>query len=117
MNAEIGDFENNDRVNKISYLQQKQKNQYNFINHDEHIEVVIIDLFGEYKNCVKSCLSKAIAAKNINFLIIILLFVYHFLIFHTPHIFLLFQHIHCKLLELLYQDYQLKNHIFYKSMM
>ncbi len=69
MNAETGEFENKELINKVSYLQKKQSEQYARIKQEETIEVIIVDLFNEYKDCIKSCLAKSSKPVNIQFVI------------------------------------------------
>lgn len=69
MNAETGEFENKEMINKLSYLQKKQSEQYANIEQEEPIEVIVIDLFNEYKSCIKSCITKSANPDNIKFLV------------------------------------------------
>lgn len=69
MNGEIGDFDNKEYINNISYLQQKKIDKYLLSKKVNDIEVLIIDKFNDYKECMKSCLSTADDKNNIKFLI------------------------------------------------
>ena len=69
LNAETGEFENKDMIGKLSYLQRKKSDNHIFLHQRENIEVVIIDLFNEYKECIKSCLDKFSGENNISFVI------------------------------------------------
>ena len=69
MKAETGEFENKELANKISYLQKKQREEYEKISKEEPIEVVIVDLFNDYKKCIESCLKKSSNKDNISFII------------------------------------------------
>ena len=69
MKAENGCFESSQLDKKISYCQQKKIEQYNLITKKETIDVLVIDLFNEYKECVISCLSKSYDSNYINFII------------------------------------------------
>ena len=69
MTAETGEFENPEMKNKQSYIQKRQAEKYKETVKQENIEVIIIDLFGEYKECIKSCLKHAIYPNKIKFLV------------------------------------------------
>lgn len=69
MVAETGEFENEEMKNKTSYLQHKQRKKYNEMRKKEVIEVIIIDLFNEYKECIKSCLKTTSTPENVKFII------------------------------------------------
>ena len=69
MKAETGEFENKSLDKKLSYLQKKQHDEYNEMNKEEQIEVVMVDLFSDYKACVESCLKKSTNKENIKFVI------------------------------------------------
>ena len=69
MNAETGEFENETMRGKQSYLQKEQSNKHAYLNQPNYIEVVIIDLFNEYKECIKSCLSKSSKNNTIKFIV------------------------------------------------
>lgn len=69
MSAEIGEFENEDMKNKISYLQDIQNKQYKRMNKKEIIEIIMIDLFNDYKECISSCLKNAEIPQNIKFIL------------------------------------------------
>lgn len=69
MKAETGDFENPTLGNKLSYLQKKQHDEYSEMNKEEDIEVLIVDLFKDYKECVENCLRKSTNKNNIKFII------------------------------------------------
>ncbi len=69
LNAESGELENKDYIGKISYFSKKQTDMINFINKEETITVLIVDLYREYKDCIKYCLKNASSTNNINFVI------------------------------------------------
>ena len=69
MCAETGEFENEDMKKKISYLQNSQANKHNDMNKSEQIDIIMIDLFNDYKECIKSCLKTATKVNKINFII------------------------------------------------
>lgn len=69
MNAESGEFENKEQQNKQSYLQKKQSDLYKDINNKNEIEVIIIDFFNDYQNCIKSCLKTVKNPSKIKFLV------------------------------------------------
>ncbi len=69
MNAELGEYDNEKYIGKISYLQQKRAERSNLRNIKEKIEVIIIDLFDEYKDCIKWTLSKCENPEYIEFII------------------------------------------------
>ena len=68
MNAELGDFENEKYRNKVSYLMNKKIAKLS-ANNDKKIEVLIIDLFGEYDECIKTCLQNSTYSNNISFIV------------------------------------------------
>ena len=67
MSAENGEFSNRSLSKKISYFTQKtiDKNSQN----NKTIEVLIVDLFGEYLNCITSCLNNSDNKNNIKFIV------------------------------------------------
>ena len=69
MCAETGEYENPDMKNKISYLQNSQTKKHNYMNESEEIDIVMIDLFNEYKDCIESCLKTSTKVNKINFII------------------------------------------------
>lgn len=69
MCAETGEFENEEMKKKISYLQNSQANKHNDMNKSEQIDIIMIDLFNDYKECIKSCLKTATKVNKINFII------------------------------------------------
>lgn len=69
MNAETGEIDNKEMINKISYFKQKEIDQKKLLNKDETIDVIIIDLFNDYKKCINSCILKSTSPNKINFLI------------------------------------------------
>ncbi len=67
LNAELGEFNNKSLSKKVSYFTQKTiDSEKNSIN---DIEVVIIDLFGDYMTCINSCLNKSYNINNIKFIV------------------------------------------------
>lgn len=69
MNAEIGEFEQSKYKNKISYLQKQRKELTQKRKAKEQIEVIVIDLFDEYKDCIKWALNKSTNPEYINFIV------------------------------------------------
>ena len=69
MNAELGEYDNEKYKGKVSYIQQKRAERSKLRNIKEKIEVIIIDLFDEYKDCVKWTLSKSQSPEYIEFII------------------------------------------------
>lgn len=69
MTAETGEFENKELKNKQSYIQKKQAEKYKEMLKQENVEVIIIDLFEEYKECIKSCLKHSTYPNKIKFLV------------------------------------------------
>ena len=69
MNAELGEYENPDYIGKISYIQQKRTERSKLKTEKETIEVIIVDLFDEYKDCIKWTLSKTENPENIQFIV------------------------------------------------
>lgn len=69
MSAEIAEFENEYYKNKTSYSQRKKEELYKLYNKKSMIEVLIVDIFDDYQNCIKSCLRKAEHQENIKFVV------------------------------------------------
>ena len=57
MNAETGEIENEKYIGKISLLSKKDLENKRGNN---YIEVLIIDLFDDYRECINNCLNTAI---------------------------------------------------------
>ena len=66
MNAETGEIENEKYIGKISLLSKKDLENKRGNN---YIEVLIIDLFDDYRECINNCLNTAINKDNISFII------------------------------------------------
>lgn len=69
MNAETGDFENKEYKNKLSFFSIKDIEKRKMLNKKETIEVLIVDMFNEYQECIESALKKAINKENVKFII------------------------------------------------
>ena len=69
MNAELGDFENDNIRNKISYLREREYSIYKKQSQQSKIEIIIVDLFGEYLECIESCLKKAQNKNDLQFIV------------------------------------------------
>lgn len=69
MSAELGNFEDEDLKNQVSYFKKKRIKDNIYLNKKENIEVVVIDLFGQYEKCIESCLNGAVNKDSISFII------------------------------------------------
>lgn len=69
MSAELGNFENEKIRNKLSYLKERDYSLYKKQLEQSKIEVIIVDLFEEYIECIESCLKNAQNKNNIQFIV------------------------------------------------
>ena len=69
MNAETGEFENEKYIGKLSYFTKKEMEKEKIFSKQNDIEVLIVDLFGDYKNCITNCLDKAIYKDCVSFIV------------------------------------------------
>lgn len=69
LTASTGELENEKYFNKISHMNKKLLERREYLNRKEKIEVLIVDLFGNYKECLNSCLNNSINKENISFII------------------------------------------------
>ena len=67
LSAENGEYSDKKLSKEVSYFTQKKIN--NEKNKSKIIEVIIVDLFGNYKSCIDSCLSKSNNIENIKFIV------------------------------------------------
>lgn len=67
MSAENGEFSNRSLSKKVSYFTQKKIDEN--LQNNKTIEVLIVDLFGEYLDCITSCLNNSENINNIKFII------------------------------------------------
>ncbi len=69
LNAETGDLDNPDYKGKISYFMKKDHDNDLFIKKQRVINVLIVDIFGDYKACIESCLANSEYKNKIQFII------------------------------------------------
>lgn len=69
LNAETGETENKNYIGKISYLSQKNAEQLKLLTQTEKIEVLIVDVFNDYENCIRNCLDNSINRECISFIV------------------------------------------------
>lgn len=69
MNAEVGEFEDDKYRNKVSYLKGKTSSIFEKQSIKSKIEILIIDVLGEYQECIDSCLRKAQNKDDISFIV------------------------------------------------
>ena len=69
MATEIGDFENQELKKKKSLIKDRVQKIEREINKQELIEVIIIDPFNNYRDCIKTILNKAVNKDNIKILL------------------------------------------------
>lgn len=69
INAELGDFENENYKNKISYIQNKEKKLLKIVSNPKIIEVLIVDIYGDFTECIKSALNSSESKEKVSFII------------------------------------------------
>ena len=69
MSAELGDFENEKLKNKISYLKWQDFSISQKKAQQKKLEVIIVDFFDGYRECIESCLKNAKNINNIQFIV------------------------------------------------
>ena len=69
LNAETGEFDNAEYRNKLSFYREKLRQENDYYCKEETIEVLIVDLFGEYEDCIRSAIENATHSKNIKFIV------------------------------------------------
>ena len=69
LSAETGNYEDKKLKKEISYFKKKQKKDEVYLNRKENIEVVIIDLLGEFEKCIDTCLNNSVNKDNISFIV------------------------------------------------
>ena len=69
MNAEIGDYDDKILKKKISFFQQMQYDKRTKFLKNQQIEVLLVDLFGDYRECINSCLKKAEDKERVSFIV------------------------------------------------
>ena len=67
--AETGEYEDKKLKKQISYFRQKELQEKKFLDKVENIEVIVVDLFGEYDKCIESCLNSSVNKDNISFIV------------------------------------------------
>ncbi len=68
-NAELGVYDDPALKKKMSYFQQKQFEKRQKLLKNDLIEVLIVDPFGEYSECIDSCLRHAHSKDRISFIV------------------------------------------------
>ena len=69
MNAETGEIENDQYIGKISCLGNRAVSLYKKQRKEENIEVLVVDLFGDYKECINGCINNSIYKDKIKFIV------------------------------------------------
>ena len=69
MNAETGELENKDQIGKISYISNKESEYKKQIKKKHNIEVLIVDLFEDYEECITKCLEKTAHKDRVKFIV------------------------------------------------
>lgn len=69
MSAENGEFEKEELKNQMSYIINKNFKEEEFLKQKENIEVIIIDKFGDYAECISAGLNSAVNKENIHFIV------------------------------------------------
>lgn len=69
LTATTGELNNKKYIGKVSYFSQREFDKKKTLNNNEKIEVLIVDLFGNYKKCVESCLESALYKDRVNIIV------------------------------------------------
>lgn len=69
MNGETGEFENGKYIGKLSYFNKKEYEMEKKLKKQDSIELLVVDIFDDYLNCIKNCLENSIFKKRISFII------------------------------------------------
>lgn len=69
LNAETGELENKKYIGKISYINFRDTIENKKYNDNSIIRVLIVDLVGDYKECINSSLEKAKVKERIKFIV------------------------------------------------
>ena len=69
LNAETGEIENDNYINKISYFYKQTYENDKYLDENYNIEVIIVDVFGDYKKCIKTCLDNAVYKGRVSFIV------------------------------------------------
>lgn len=69
MGSEMGIFDDPKLKKQISLIKDRIYHREKYQAQIEDIDVIVIDLLGDYKDCIKNCLDKATYKDNIHFLV------------------------------------------------
>ena len=69
MAAETGVFDDPKLKQQYSLIKDRKYKREGIVRKEEKIEVIVIDLLGNYKECIKNCLDAAIFKNNTSFLV------------------------------------------------
>lgn len=69
MKAELGEFDNEEFCNTISYLQYKEKELNKKKNQKNKIDIIIVDLFDQYQECIDSCIYTSKSKDDVKFIV------------------------------------------------
>ncbi len=69
MNAETGEAENEKYIGKLSYINGRAAEREKNLSKKEIIEVIVVDLFNEYKESITNCLQNAANKESIRFIV------------------------------------------------
>ncbi len=69
LNAVTGDMDNEEYRNTKSYIRKGKSEEEKRIIEEGMIDVLVVDLFHDYKECIKSCLDKASKKEKIQFIV------------------------------------------------
>lgn len=69
MSAETGNFEDEKLRKQISYLERKKIEERKKTTKEEQIEVLIVDRFGDYQECINTALNNAFKKERIKFIV------------------------------------------------
>lgn len=69
MKAELGEFDNEEFSNTISYIQHKENELNKKQNKKNNIEIIIVDIFDQYQECIDSCLYTSLFKENVKFIV------------------------------------------------
>ena len=69
LNAETGELENKKFIGKLSYFSKKAYEEEKKLNKKDIIEVIVIDIYGDYKDCIKYSLNNSKYKNRIKFIV------------------------------------------------
>ena len=68
ISAQTGQFENDTLRKKVSFPQRQESNKQIYLSKKQRIEVIVIDPFRKYEECIKNCL-KGVENSRVQFII------------------------------------------------